>query len=213
MAAPLAQQFVFNPPKQAGGASVAGSSPISFTTPAEAFETFYKAIDPELMYLNPLSRLLYSAQYVKSDEADPSSLLPGYKLIMIGGKGRKPKVNWDGYNTIMNTFLMNVGTAISTTEFDRKEFQLLKFCIDSTMAMDDMLIANRKEWEFTDFAFHMPFGMTVCYNIYAIACRSANGGRMMKDMMKALGGAFAHRGTEEDKVKPQIWRSPFMKPS
>lgn len=212
MPAPIAQQFILNPPRTGGLAAAGGSSPVSYTTPAEAFETFYKAIDPELMYLNPLSRLLYNVAYVKSDEPDPRSLLPGYRLVEVGGVGdkkRKPKVNWDGYNTVMNTFMMNVGIAISTTEFDRKEFQLLKFCIDATMALDDMLIANRREWEFSDFAFHIPFGMMVCYNIYAVACRSANGGRMMKDMMKALGGALSGGSREEDRTSPKVWRSPF----
>ncbi len=203
MASPLAQQFVLNPPPTHSDVANTG---IAFTAPAEAFETFYKLVDPELIYLNQLTRLLYSAQYVKTNQPDPESLLPGYKLAEMPGE---KKVNWEGYNTIANVFLMDVGIAISTTEINTKEFRLLQFCIDKTMAIDDMLIANREKWNFTDFAFHVPFGMTIFYNLYAIASRSSNGGKMMNGMIKALNGILGSVGQQEDQNKPRIWNSPF----
>lgn len=201
MASSLSQQFVFSPPQRQNEISS-----IAFTAPAEAFETFYKLVDPELIYLNQLTRLLYSAQYVKTPQPDPESLLPGYKLVELPGE---KKVNWEGYNTIANIFLMDVGIAISTTEINTKEFKLIKFCIDKTMALDDMLIANRERWNFTDFAFHVPFGMTVFYSMYAVASRSANGGKMMNGMIKALNNALSIRANEEEVARPRFWNSLF----
>ncbi len=69
----LQQNFIMPQPKQQQQPAGSGV-PLSYIPPAAAYETAYKIIDPEVMFHNRISRLLFNAQYVKSNAGEDSSL-------------------------------------------------------------------------------------------------------------------------------------------
>src|SRR5690349_7007948 len=87
----------------------------------EAYRTYNKLVDPEGIFQNKLARMLYSAVLVKSETFDPNSPMEGYKLVLLGGKNRKPAMSWEGYNMIASSYILLASEVISTTEFDVKE--------------------------------------------------------------------------------------------
>lgn len=209
----LQQNFIMPPQKQPQFSAAASGVALSYTPPTAAFETAYKIIDPEVMFHNRISKLLYNAQYVKANDTDPGSLIEGYKLVKIRdleGKEAPPKISWDGFSTIMNTYLLSVTEAASTTDFD-KDFQLRDFCVDNTLAIMVMLAANRRIWKFKDSALIVPLGMNLWYNMYAIGRRSMNGGKTLSAILKGLIGYMGHKPEEEGGRKPIFWPSPLPK--
>lgn len=205
----MQQNFIMAPPKPPSQHVTPGAiASSSVSIPAEAYQTYNKIIDPEGIYLNKLSRLLYSAYLVKSDVYDPSSPAPGYKLVEIGGKNRKTLVNWEGYNTITNNFMLLVSEVISTTEFDLKELNLKQLCIDGIWAIIFQLIANWEDWDFNDPTQIVPLTMELWFNVYSVSRRSTGGGKMLKfltGIFKFLGPHRSSDDEERDKVK--FWRS------
>jgi len=208
MAVPVVEQkFMMNQPERPEGHTGISSNP-SVNVPAEAYETYTKIIDPDAIYLNKMSRLLWDCYLVKSEEFDPKSPVPGYKLIEIGGKDVKKMMSWEGYNTITNNFIMLVSEAISTSEFDQKELNLKKVCFDGVWAIICQLVANWDAWEFDDPNQIMTLGIEMWFNVYAISRRSSKGGmlRFLTDIFKHLGGKRNQEDEERHKVK--FWGRP-----
>jgi len=202
------QNFIMQPPKQSGSSTTIPAASAVVNLPAEAYQTYNKIIDPEGIFLNKLSRLLYSAILVKSDVLDESSPIPGYKLIEVGGKFRKTLVNWDGYNIITNNFIMLVSEVISTTEFDTKEINLKEICKDGVMAIIDQLVVNWDSWDFKDPMEIMPLAVQMWFNLYGVARRSTGGGKMLKFLTGIFKFLGPNRSTEEEhKDRVKFWRS------
>ena len=212
---PVVQQFNMSPAKSpVNGVSSSGNA---VHIPGEAYTAALKIIDPEAIFLNKLSRLLYNAYLTPSEFADPNSPVPGYKLSLISpGKDKEGKelprhtlVNWDGYNTITNNYMLLVSEAISTTEFDTKEIQLKQFCIDGVWAIMVQLITNWEEWEFRDPAQIVPLGLELWFNLYAVSRRSTGGGHMLQfltGLFKFLGAR--NKDDREDANKVSFWGKP-----
>lgn len=207
MPAPLQQNFIMQPPKdpvampsmQQGGMT---------QIPAEAYLTYMKVIDPEGIYLNKYSRLLYNSYLVRSDVFDETSPIPGYKRMQIGGPGKKTLVNWDGYSTITNNFIILVSEAVSTTEFDLKEINLKRICIDGVWSIIVQLVTNWEDWEFDDPAEIMPLGIGMWLNVYSITRRSTGGGKMLHFLTGLFKFLGPHRPRDEENPQAiKFWRS------
>lgn len=208
MAVPaIEQKFMMQAPERPEGHSGSiGNTQVN--VPAEAYETYTKIIDPDAIYLNKLSRLLWNCYLVKSEEFDPRSPVPGYKLIEIGGATAKKMMSWEGYNTITNNFVMLVSEAISTSEFDQKDLNLRKVCFDGVWAIICQLVANWDVWEFDDPNEIMTLGIEMWFNMYAVSRRSNKGGFMhfLTDIFKHLGNN--RRAEDEERHKVKFWGRP-----
>lgn len=203
----MEQTFVMQPPERPQGHTLS-EHPSNINVPAEAYETYTKIIDPDGIYLNKLSRLLWNCYLVKSDEFDPRSPVAGYKLVEIGGTARK-MMSWEGYNTITNNFILLVSEAISTTEFDQKEINLKQVCFDAIWGIICQLVANWDIWEFDDPMEIMNIGIALWFNIYSVSRRSTGGGKMLQfltNLFKHLGGRRNDEPDERHKVK--FWKTP-----
>ena len=209
MPAGLQQNFIMQPPKQSPAqAALSNSAVPMLNVPGEAFQTYHKIIDPEGIFLNKLSRLLYSSMLVKSDVIDESSPIPGYRLTKVGGSNRTTLVNWEGYNTITNNYMLLVSEVISTTEFDVKEINLKDICRDGVMAIIDQIVVNWDKWEFKDPMQLMPLALEMWLNLYGVCRRSTGGGKMLKfltGLFKFLGPNKHFEDEPRDRVK--FWRS------
>lgn len=207
--AEVQQQFIMTAPKQPQNQPIQPQNPSIPSIPAEAYLTYLKIIDPEGIYLNKLSRLLYSAYLIKTDTVDEKSPVPGYRLAEIGGDKRKTLVNWDGYNTVTNNYLLLVSEVISTTEFDLKEINLKRVCIDGVWSIIFQLVANWEAWEFTDETEILPLGIGMWFNVYGLSRRSTGGGKMLHFLTGLFKFLGPHRGKYEDENpnKVKFWGS------
>lgn len=172
----------------------------------EAYRTYNKLVDPEGIFQNKLARMLYSSVLVKSETFDPASPMEGYKLVLLGGKNRKPAMNWEGYNMVASSFILLASEVVSTTEFDTKEIQLKEVCIDGIFGIIDMALANRRKWQISDPQLYVPLGTAMWFNLYGLCRRSTGGGKMLMfitGLFKFLGhGSFED---QEQNSKVRFW--------
>ena len=209
MADAIQQQFNIKPPDRPDGAGASMPGTHVTNIPGEVYETYVKIIDPDGIYLNKLSRLLWNCYLVKSDEFDPRSPVPSYKLVEIGDKEEKKMMSWTGYNTITNNFILYVSEVISTTEFDEKGIDLRQVCFDGTWAIMSQPAENWDIWEFRDEGEIETLGIAIWFNLYSVSRRSTNGGKMLG----FLTNLFKHLGNkknepEEDRHKVKFWKNP-----
>jgi hypothetical protein len=222
--------FIMQPPPRPGGITTGGGAAQTTThitnIPAEAYNSFNKMVDPDAMFLNKITRGLISAVMVKDDIGDSVSPLPGFKLVGIGqsldpdnpdytlpdkdGKiyRRNTQVKYEGYNIIVNNFLMLVSEAISTTDFDPKEIDLRAVTVDGIMGIVEQIVTNWEDWEWNDETQTMNLGLAMWFNMYAISRRSTGGGKMLQFLTGIFKFLAPHgRGEEENANKMIFWRS------
>lgn len=137
----------------------------------KGYQVVQAIIDPNAIYLDKLTAFLYSAHLTKSPVYDAESPVPGYKLTKIGGKDWKPNMSQTGYSTTVSEVLMALSEDGSVTRFP-DEFKLQFYAARQTMAIIGMMIANREEWEFTNYSIIYPFGLTLWKAIVATLSRS-----------------------------------------
>lgn len=145
----------------------------------EAYRTYNKLVDPEGIFLNKMTRMLYSGVLLHSDVYDPNSPMEGYRLVLLGGTARREPMSWEGYNMITSSYILLCSEVISTTEFNPKEIDLKRICQDGVMSIIDMAVANRKNWRIRDPMIYVPLGMAMWFNLYGIMRRSTGGGKML----------------------------------
>jgi hypothetical protein len=140
-----------------------------------------KLMDAGLLYIPTMTRLLYSASLVKTNQADPNSPLPGYTLVKITSENGnwRPNINALGYMTVCNTFILFVDEAISTTDF-KKDEKIKEIALRASINIMDMMTANRKRWEFTDYNMIRTLGLGIYFNILAVSHRSAMGAKGLR---------------------------------
>ena len=199
----VVQQFNMDPVKS----SPISNPPSSNITniPAEAYQTYMKIVDPEGIYLNKLSRLLYNSYLVDSNIEDPNSPVPGKKLVRIGGVNQKTLVNWEGYNTITNNFLLLASEVISTTEFDTSELDLRRICVNGVWGIIFQLVRNWEDWDFNDETEIITLGNALWFNIYGVSRRSTGGGKMLgflTNLFKYIGN---RNHPEDDRNQVKFW--------
>ena len=137
----------------------------------KGYQLIDRLVDPNALYLDKLTTFLYAGHLTKSQVYDPESPVPGYKLTKIGGKAWKPNMNQSGYSTTVSEVLMALSEDGSVTRFP-DDFKLQYFAARQTMAIIGMMIANREEWEFTNYTIIYPFGLTLWKAIVATLSRS-----------------------------------------
>ena len=186
--------------------AIGNSPPPENRVSDEAYRTYNKLVDPEGIFLNKLTRMLYSAVLIKSNDFDPNSPVEGYKLVLLGGGSRKAAMSWEGYNMITSSYILLCSEVISTTEFDVKEINLRQVGIDGIMGIMDMAVANRKNWHIRDPMIYVPLGMAMWFNFYSICRRSTGGGKMLMfitGLFKFLGRKNGE--DEESPSKVRFW--------
>ena len=150
----------------------------------EGYKLIDRLVDPTAIYLDKLTTYTYCAHLIKSPVFDPESPFPGYKLLKVGGNKWKPNMNLLGYTTLTSEILMALSEDGSVTRFpDDFLFQL--FCARQTMAIIGMLIANKKDWEFSNYTMIYSFGLTLFKAQIAVLSRSRaqEGKRTLMDML------------------------------
>jgi len=165
----------------------------------EGYKLIDRLVDPNALYLDKLTTLLYSAHLQKSTTIDPESPVPGFKLTKIGGTKWKPNVNLIGYTTITSEVLMALSEDGSVTRFP-SDFQLPRFCARQTMSIIGMMIANNEEWEFTNYTIIYPFGLTLWKALVATLSRSKpeQGKRALLDLIIHPNLWFTQGGEQEE---------------
>ena len=150
----------------------------------EGYKLVDRIVDPNAIYLDKLTMFLYSARLVKTKTLDPDSPLPGFTILKIGGDNWKPNVNLLGYTTIASEILMALAEDGSITRFP-DYFKLEFFCARQVMSIIGMMMANREEWEFTNYTIIYPFGHTLWKAMVATLSRSRTepGRRTLMDML------------------------------
>lgn len=170
----------------------------------EAYRTYNKLVDPEGIFANKLSRLLYSSVLVRSNEPDNNSPIEGYKLQKLGPANAPTAMNWTGYNEVSSAFILLASEVASTTEFDVKEIDLKEMCLEGITSITDRIVCNRKEWAVRDPLIIMELGLAMWFNLYGLCRRSTGGGKMLMfitGLFKFLG---PHQGQDEQQ-KNSIW--------
>lgn len=160
----------------------------------EAYRTYNKLVDPEGIFANKLSRMLYGSVLIKSNEPDPYSPFEGYQLKKLGGKNTNTAMNWDGYNEVASGFIFLASEVASTTEFDVKEIDLQSLCIEGITSITDRIVCNRKEWAVRDPLIVMEIGLSMWFNLYGLCRRSTGGGKMLM----FITGLFKFLGPKQD---------------
>ena len=201
--------------RTADGNMQAGPTPMGQPPiiPPEVLDTYNRIIDPKGIYLGTLTRLLYHANLVKDDTFDPTSPLPGYKLVPLEApefsgkkKERKTLVNWDGYNTLTNNFIMMVSEPISTTQLDVKEIKLKDVLIDGVWNIIVQLVTNWEDWEFEDPSAILTIGYQMWWNAYAVSRRST-GGKMLNFLTGLIRATSSDKEKENKPEKVHFWGS------
>jgi len=172
----------------------------------EAYRTYNKLVDPEGIYANKLSRMLFSSVLVKSNTEDPMSPFEGYTLKKLGGKDTKTAMNWDGYNEVSSGFIFLGSEIASTTEFDVREIDLKSVCLEGITSITDRIVCNRREWEVRDPLIIMELGLAMWFNLYGLCRRSTGGGKMLMfitGLFKFLG---PKRDSEEQQQQRGFWK-------
>jgi hypothetical protein len=137
----------------------------------KGYQVVQAIIDPNAIYLDKMTAFLYGAHLTKSPIYDPESPVPGYKLTKVGGLNWKPNMNQTGYSTTVSEVLMALSEDGSVTRFPN-DFKLQYYAARQTMSIVGMMIANREEWEFTNYSIIYPFGLTLWKAIVATLSRS-----------------------------------------
>lgn len=163
-------------------------------TPPEGYRFYEKLVDPEVMFLNKITGILYGARLVKSNTPDPDSPVPGYSLVKIGGTNWKHPMNLEGYQTTVHDCLLILGEDKSTTIFP-DDYNLALFSGRKTMSIIGMMGANREDWEFSNYTLIYPFGLSLWNSIVAIHSRSI----VKKDRLQVLLDKIFH---------PNMWMQP-----
>lgn len=187
-------------------------------TSAEGYKFYEKLVDADVLYLNKLTRLLYSSVLIKTDTLDPTSPIPGFALQHVAVKGTDGKevywssaMNFQGYQMVANDYLFAVSEVMSTTNLP-DEFQLSKFTVSKVMSIIDMIVANRRAWEFNTPNLILSLGLDMWYNILGVASRSYTGGKAgRRNMLDRLlhpavfGAQNAPQEQERSAVKKLLW--------
>jgi hypothetical protein len=214
---PDVQQFVINPPPRINPVQPDPrlSQPQVFAQTAESYEFYKSLVISDVLWLDKLTRLLYSATLVRTNKIDPQSPLPGHTLVKVSltnpedpstaikikrKDAWRPNINFTGYMTVANNFLLFVSEVSSTTSLDEKTFNIKGFAVDSTMAIADMICANRKQWEFENHTLIRPIGLAVFKAIYYSDRRSIHG-NLLEKIWSNIMQPVAHKEKEEPKIK------------
>jgi hypothetical protein len=137
------------------------------TISPEAYKTYEKLIDPEVLFMKKLTGVLYGGRLLKTSTTDPNSPLEGYRLV----EPEKPNMSLTGYTTVAADIMMILGEDKSTTVWPRK-YDLAMYAARKTMSEVGIMMANREEWEFTNYTLVYPFGLTLWNAIVAVHSRS-----------------------------------------
>ena len=182
--APVAQQFIIHPP--AGSKSLQPNRDLNqplYQTSDEGWRSIMKMFNPDAVWLDKITRLLYSATLVKTNTTDKSSPLSGYTLqdITADGTGKPIRnINYEGYITYANNFILFCSEVHSTTHAEPKEVSPLISAIDDTFALIDMLTANWEAWGYTNELLTVPLGLATFEGIYFTRRRSVGGNFLAK---------------------------------
>ena len=147
----------------------------------EAYVLAEKLINTDTLYLQKLTRMLYSAVLIQTGEFDPNSPLPGWKLERLGYSPDpklnewEPSVNHKGYMVLANNTILFTSEAFSTTRLEN-DFNLRAWSRKATMSLVDLLCHNYKTWNFSNTALINSIGKAIYQNIYSIGGRSRNQG-------------------------------------
>ena len=196
--APVTANFNMQPINEHLGSSYGQQQP---QISDEAYRTYTKLVDPEGIFANKISRMLFSSVLVKSNESDDLSPFEGYSLKRLGGADAKTAMNWDGYNEVSSAYIFLASEIVSTTEFDVKEIDLQSMCVEGVMSIMDRVVCNRKEWTVRDPLLIMEIGHAMWFNLYGLCRRSTGGGKMLMfitGLFKFIGGRN-QQPTEEQK--------------
>lgn len=166
----------------------------------DSYKVYERITDSELLYIRDFVRMLYGRDLYKSDQLDPLSPIAGYATVKIQEEG-ETHMTLSGCRRVMSVTMLFFNQALSTTETDKGKFDLEVFSLNATMSITDMIIANRKIWNFTDPMLIKPLGMAIWRNMVAIGLRSHNGGKYMKMLMNPAVFNSQPAQTEQRKSK------------
>lgn len=147
----------------------------------DAYKVYERITDSELLYMRDFVRLLYGRDLYKSDQLDTDSPVAGYATMKTGEDDMA--MSLQGCRKVMSMTMLFYNQALSTTETNPGRFDLELFSLNATMAVMDMIIANRKKWQFKDPMLIKPLGMAIWRNMVAIGLRSHSGGKFMRMLL------------------------------
>ena len=147
----------------------------------DSYRVYERITDSELLYMRDFVRVLYGRDLYKSDQLDPDSPVAGYATY--GGSPDDQAMSLTGCRKVMSTTMLFYNQALSTTETEAGRFDLELFSLNATMSIMDMIVANRKKWNFKDPMLIKPLGMAVWRNMVAIGLRSHKGGKFMRMLL------------------------------
>ena len=197
MAAPNTTNILVQP--QSPNSLPSSNQPQILMQSPEAFKVYERITDSELLYMRDFVRLLYGRDLYKSDQLDPDSPVAGYATLKTGEDDMA--MSLQGCRKVMSMTMLFYNQALSTTETDPKRFDLELFSLNATMAVMDMIIANRKKWQFKDPMLIKPLGMAIWRNMVAIGLRSHNGGKFAKMLLNIPGLALGGPAQEEKRSR------------
>jgi hypothetical protein len=195
--------FNMTPVKDGVSSGPYGGQPVQVSD--EAYRTYNKLVDPEGIFGNKLSRMLFSSVLVKSDEPDGLSPFEGYALKKIGPANSKTAMNWEGYNEVASGYILLASEVISTTEFDTKELDLKTICVEGISSIVDRIVCNRREWEVRDPLLIMEVGLSMWFNLYSLCRRSTGGGKMLM-FITGLFKFISHNRNDEEERARGFWK-------
>jgi len=199
---PVAQQFIIGTGTKDLNASNGELNRVPWTLSDNGIKSVLELVDPDVLYLDKLTRLLYSASLVKTGASDPKSPLSGYSLQMTMDEKNEhhPTISYEGYATIANNYILFVTHTHATTHLDTKKYNLEESAVMDTMSLMDMLCANWEAWHFENDTMIVSLGLAIFEGIYFTRRRSAEG-NMLNKLVKILSGGSNPSMQEDGKPK------------